>query len=180
MEQDAGAAVGDGPGEQLKTCPVTGSRALAAEATDEELEARLSLFMRDQIVTPAGLTDAKTHREAGYTAQLKNDAGERVKLGGTNVSGLMIPGNAKVKVNVKATTSSKGNCGMGILLPHNLPDGGGQCHAAIATGRAGLDGWMGSSHIRITPRCQSGLGPPPCPEREGQSHRFERMTYAYL
>jgi hypothetical protein len=48
-----------------------------------------------------GLTKAKTHREAGYTVELKNDEGERVKVGGTNVTGLLILGEEKVKVTVK-------------------------------------------------------------------------------
>ena len=42
-----------------------------------------------------GLTKAKTHREAGYTVELKNDEGERVKVGGTNVTGLMILGEER-------------------------------------------------------------------------------------
>lgn len=64
-----------------------------------------------------GLTDAKTHRETGYTVELKNDEGERVKLGGAKVTGTMILGDYKVKVNVKDNRNGTYACTYTVAKP---------------------------------------------------------------
>jgi hypothetical protein len=64
-----------------------------------------------------GLTDAKTHREAGYTVELKNDEGERIKLGGAKVTGIMTVNGEKTNVTVKDNRNGTYACTYVVAKP---------------------------------------------------------------
>jgi hypothetical protein len=89
-----------------------------------------------------GLTEAKTNRDvrfwlcdstyvcaraltknkqnlvqAGYTVELKNDEGERVKLGGTNVTGVMVLGEERIKVTVVDNKDGSYSCTYNVAKP---------------------------------------------------------------
>jgi len=64
-----------------------------------------------------GLKDATTYEWAEYTVELRNDEGERVKLGGANVSGELVMGDHKERVVCKDNGNGLYACKYQVKVP---------------------------------------------------------------